>query len=401
MIKRWIDMLLLGTIILCSTSFYRFSILGPLQKGSELIGAVIIFSLIFLHLIYSNQKSTKQNFSLAILFIILSLLTSMVTAYIVRDQRIIQSMFAQRALYYYFLYFLLHQLRMEIKDIEKVFIFFAVLYIGLHFLQTMLYPRIIFDGRIFADRGTLRVYLPGAHYISIGFYLYLQRFLRSNKMKYFLFLMLILSVFIMRAGRQPLAILLLTTVLFVLFDRKVRSRFLLILLGMLGAFSMFLIFQDILQEILLSSKRDMNLGEEYIRVRSARYYLTDFFEAPIAYITGNGMYHDHSAYGKIFERNNKIYHYHIGDIGLIGNYVIYGLFFIFSVFIICFTALKTRIEPNYVYIKYFVLASIISLIAGGGFANSDLICLIVILMYMIDVSHESYQQMNLSKTITV
>ena len=396
MVKRWINNAILVVIILCSTSFYRFSFLGPMQKGAELMGPVIIFVLIFFHLVYSNQKSIRQNFSTAILLIMLSLLSSMVTAYVVRDQRIIHTLLAQTPLYYYFLYFLLHQLRFDLKDVEKIIVFFAFVYIGLHFLQTILYPKIIFNSRVFAERGTIRVYLPGAHYISVGFYLYLQRFLRSNKMKYILFLLLIFSVFVMRAGRQPLAILLLTTVLFVMIDRKVKSRFFLIILGMIGAFSMFLIFQNIFIELLHTSQRDMTLGEEYIRINSARSYLTDFFEAPIAYVTGNGMYYEHSNYGELFDRNHLIYHYHIGDIGLIGNYVIYGLFFIIAVIIICTKALKIKIESAYIYVKYFVFASIISLIVGGGFANSDFICLMVLLLYMIDASNQSYIQHNQS-----
>jgi hypothetical protein len=392
MVNRWINIGIIGLIILCSTSFYKFSILGPLQKGSELMGPVIIIGMIILYAVYSDKSKIRHHFSTAILLMILSLLTSMVTAYFVREQSFIQTMFAQRALYYYLLYFLLHQIRIEVKDIEKMIIFFALIYIGLHYLQTVSYPTVLFDGSIFAERGTIRVYLPGAHYISIAFYLYLQRFLRSNRMKYILFMFLIVSVFILRAGRQPLAILVLTTILFVLFDRKVKSRFLLILLGVAGAFSLFLIFQGIFQEILLTSRRDVTMGDDYIRLRSARYYLTDFFESTIAYITGNGMYHDHSAYGMLMKKNNTIYHYHIGDIGLLGNYVIYGPFFILGVIIICVKALKTKIESEYTYVKYFFLAVIISLIAGGAFANSDFICLIVMLMYVMDVSNRSYVQ---------
>ena len=93
-----------------------------MQKMAEIVGGGIIFVLILFHLVYSNQKGIKRNFSVALLFILLSLITSMITSYAARDQRIVHTMFAQRAMYYYLLYFLLHQLKFDPKDMEKVFV---------------------------------------------------------------------------------------------------------------------------------------------------------------------------------------------------------------------------------------------------------------------------------------
>lgn len=397
MVKRWVNIIILSVVILCSTSFYKFSFLGSFQSAFELMGTLIIFVLLLFHLIYSHQKSIKKNFTLAVILIVISMITSMITAYITREQRIIHTMLAQRALYYYFLYFLLHQLKFDSKDLEKLIIFFAVLYIGLQLLQTVLYPIQIFDANLSTDRGTLRIYIPGAHYIAIGFFMYLQKFLRSNKFYYTLLLLPIFWVYVMRGGRQPLAILILVTVLFVIIDRKVKSRVFMILLGSLGAFSAFLIFRDIFMALFIKSQQDIALGEEYIRIKCARYYITDFFKSQIAYITGNGMYYPHSKYGKLIALNAIKYHYHLGDIGLIGNYAIYGLFFVLGVILISIKSLIIKIESEHVYLKYFVFAVILSIILGGGFANADFICLCVMVLYLIDVSNQSYVQNNHEK----
>ncbi|MBN1187064.1 MAG: hypothetical protein JXB49_32600 [Bacteroidales bacterium] len=389
-IKRAINIIILVVIILCSTSLYQFSYFGPLQKGAELMGTLIIFILIIFHFVYSTQKSIRQNYSFALFLIFLSMFTSMMMAYIERDQRIIHTLFAQRALYYYFLYFLLHQMKFDTKDMEKIIIFFAILYVGLQFLQTALYPRVLFDATVRAERGTIRIYIPGSHYIAIGFYLYLQKFLRSNKIKYSFLLIMIFSVYVMRGGRQSLAVITLVSVLFLIVDIRVRSRLIMILLGMVGAFSIFIIFQSVFMELFIRSRRDISMGEELSRILTARYFLTDFFKSSLAYITGNGMYYNHSDYGKQISHIRTVYHYSLGDIGLIGNYAIYGIFFVIGVIVICIKTLLIKIEPKYTYVKYYFIAVIISLITSGGFASSDFICLVVVLLYLTDISNESY-----------
>lgn len=388
--KRRINILILGFVILCSLSFYKILGLGPLEKGSELMGIAIIGLLIIFHLVYSSQKSVRMHFSVGITLILLAGMTSMIAAYVTRDQRIIQTLFAQRALYYYFLYFLLHQMKFDVKDMEKLVFFFALLYVVLHFVQTAMYPRVLFNATVYAARGTIRIYLPGAHYIAIAFYWSLQKFFRSNKMKNLLVMFLILIVYVMRGGRFPLAILVLIVVLFLLFDRKVKSRFFIMLLGLLGAFAIFMIFQNIFLELANTSERNASIGNDYIRIKATRYFLTDFFESPLAYITGNGMYHLHSAYGKQIIYYQMVYNYNLGDIGIMGNYAIYGLFFVLGVLIICIKAMVIKIESDYIFIKYYFIAVIIGLVLSGGFSNSDFICMIVCMLYLMDISNDSF-----------
>ena len=145
----------------------------------------------------------------------------------------------------------------------------------------------------------------------------------------FLILFLILfSVIILNAGRQTIAIMTLVVVFFVVFDKKVKSRLFLIVLGMIGAFAIFLIFQDLFETLITLSKREVSLGQENIRFRAASFYLTEFFKHPVAYITGNGAFANTSNYGKEIQQHMLFYRFFLGDIGLIGNYAIYGAFFV-------------------------------------------------------------------------
>jgi hypothetical protein len=181
-------------------------------------------------------------------------------------------------------------------------------------------------------------------------------------------------------------------ILFLIIDKKVKSRVFLAFLGLIGAFSAFLIFQSIFEALLAQSNRDVNLGENYIRVQAARYYLTEFFRNPASYLTGNGMYHGASNYGKEIYIYHIKYGYYLGDIGVIGNYVIYGALFVVGVFGICIRSLRIRIEEEYHYIKYMFVAIILALLTAGGFSSSDVICFIMCMLYMIDQSSDSQNE---------
>lgn len=387
-------------IILCSTSFYQISVLGPLQKGAELLGVVIIFVLMIFTVVYSETKSIKRNFILPVSLIILSVVTSMFMASFTRDQSFVHTLFAQRAMYYYFLYFLLHQFKTSPKDLERIFIVLGILYIFLYLLQYVLYPKIIYDAYVLERRGTIRIYLAGVDYMVVAFFFSVQYFLRTNKFKYLILLLGTYSIYILIGGRQTLAIMTFLLVMFIIIDRKVKSRLFLIFLGLVGGFAIFLIFQNIFEMLLMQSQSDTSLGSDYIRIRAARFYLTDFFEHPLAYITGNGMYHETSNYGReiAFYRTN--YHFTLGDIGILGNYTIYGIFFIIGVLFICIRSLRIKIESQYIYLKYLIVSILLALITAGGFSRSDVICFIVCILYIIDVSNQSYkgQVLNLDQS---
>lgn len=306
-----------------------------------------------------------------------------------RGQRFFDTLLAQRAMYYYSFYFLLHQLKIRPKDLEKIFIVFGLIHVALYLFQFFLYPTVIFnpDINLRFDRGTVRIYMAGSDYLVISFFMSLQAFFRTNKTKYLLLGLLFFSIFILLGGRQTMALMAFTMILFLLFSKKVKSRLFIGLLVAISISLVFIMFRGIFEAMLTQSVSDMSLGSDYIRIRTAKYFLTDFFKSPLAYITGNGMYSSSTAYGNEIGRLSTGNRYTLGDIGLIGNYAIYGAFFLLGVIGICVKALRTKIEENKIYIRYVFIAIILSLITGGGFTQADFICAIVSLLYIIDVSN--------------
>jgi len=373
-------------ILLCSTSFYKFSALGRIQEVGELAGVIMIIALLVLHLVYSEKNSVKRNYSIPVLLILFSLIGSSYMAYFSRDQPFGQTLIAQRAIYYYAFYFLLHQLRISPKDLERIWITMGIIYVILFLVQYTIFPTIIFDAYVRSNRGTIRIYLPGSVYLMISFFFSAQYFFRTNRIKYLVLLLLILVIYILTGGRQILATVVLVLIMFLVFDRKIKSRVFLVMLGLIGLFAAFVLFQGIFEGIMKESRSDLSLGEEYVRLRASEFYLTDFFKSPFAYITGNGMYFSTSDYGREISYNMRIRRYVLGDVGLIGNYAIYGAFFVMGVLSILYKSLIGRIEQKYSYIKLMFIAMLISIVIAGGFAQSDTIFFVVSMLYVIDVS---------------
>ncbi len=383
MIAKRINILVYTIIILCSTSLYKFSVFGIFQEIAELIGVGIILIVLVLHGVYSeHNKGIRKHFVFPVSLIILSLIGSMSMAYYTRDQPIIQTIFAQRAIYFYLLYFVLHQLKISAKDLERIWIMLGVVYIILFLVQYSVFPKILFDAYVRSDRGTIRIYLPGSVYLMISFFFCAQYFFRTNRIKYLILLLLIFVIYILTGGRQILATILLVLILFLMIDRQIKSRIVLAILGLAGVFAGYVLFQGIIEGILHESERNLGQGDSYVRFRAVNYYLTDFFKSPIAYITGNGMFFSSSNYGKEIMYIKVTHHYVLGDIGLFGNYAIYGAFFVWGILYICYKSLVTSIESRYTYIKLMFLTMVISAVIAGGFGQSDTICFTVSIKFL-------------------
>jgi hypothetical protein len=390
MLLKRVNNLFVILIILCSTGFYNFSKLGSGQKAAELMGAVMIIALLAMHLIYSDQLTFKKNFVPFILLIFLGAASSIITANYVKEQTITASIFAERAVFYYFFYFLLHQLKIRPRDLEIIFIIFAVIHVCLYLLQYFAYPKILFDVYMMADRGTIRIYLKGSDYLALCFFMSMYFWLKTNKLIYAIYMLAAFSIFLLLGGRQTIALMILVLVLAVFFTRQVRSRLFISVMIVISAACVFYMFQDIFKELLVTSNRDRSQGSSYVRIKAAKYFLTTFYKTPVAYITGNGVPGSSSEYASEMSLIRVSKGFYLGDIGLIGTYIMYGIFFIIGVAGIFFKAFKTKIQEHYRYIKFMFLGSMLSLVTGSGFGEPDFICFICCLMYLIDVTSVSY-----------
>ena len=336
--------------------------------------------------IYDRSKRFKQNFGFEISLIFLALILSTFGASWGHQQSAGLTVWAQRGMYFYLFYFFLHTTRMRPEDIERLLIAIGIIYIVCFLLQYAAYPRILFGTRMNEDRGTIRIFLPGKGFVVLMYFYCLQMFFKNHKAPYIVFCVFTLLVTLLQGTRSALGLLLVGTLLNLVISKQVQSKLAISFLLFLCVIPVFFIFQEIILNLILVSEEQSASEGEDVRVRAARFFLTEFYPSSLNYFTGNGEEHMASAYGMKVFFYKATFGFFLSDIGLIGEYVKYGVLYVVSVIMIVVKVLRTRLDPKYLYFKYYISISIMGMILGGTFAKFDAFVPILATLYIIDVN---------------
>ncbi|MCK5136589.1 MAG: hypothetical protein KAR19_12425 [Bacteroidales bacterium] len=379
--------IILITIILCALEFFRLAFLPDIViKAIEMVGVAIILFFLVIYFVYGDSRLGKMRFALPIALILISVLISMFGSYSFQNQSFAATAIGQRVIYFYLIYFLLHYLRIPIDFIKKTIVVFAIAYIVLYLAQYTLYPTELTKSKMFMDRGTLRIFMPGAGYLVIAYFIWLYLIFKSFRIRYLVFLLVSLAVFVLLGTRQVIASIVLLSILFLLQSKVVKSKLLFFSLIGLTIIPVYFLFEDILFAMFEVTVSQSQSIESNIRFRAAKFFLTDFFPNKIAYFTGNGAIGS-SLYGVRIANYAERYGFYQADLGLIGEYTKYGVLFVVGVIIIFYRSLSPKLSENLMFIKYNFLGLILTLVTGGGaFGSSSTNILInCMLLYLIDL----------------
>ena len=374
-------------IFLSSATFFRLTYLPKnfmllISFGSTMLMAVTVI----LSIIYDRGKKFKQNFGIEISLILLSLLFAVFGAKWGHNQDFILTAWVQGNMYFFFFYFFLHTIRIRPEELMQMVLIMAFLYIGLFLLQYVLYPKILFGTRVQEARGTIRIFLPGGSFAGIIYFYFLQLIFTSKDKKYIIYLFLYLMIPLLQGTRSSIVTILFGTLLYILVSKRVKSKFFIMVLIFISGILVFLIFQDIIMNLVAVSQEQTALEGDDVRILSARFYLTEFYPSKLNYLIGNSQSHMMSSYGLRVWFYQVTYGFYLSDIGIIGEFVKYGVLYIISVFLIIRKIFIIKIEPKYAYFKYWAVLLIIEEILGGAFSKPTSIIVILLVLYCIDIS---------------
>jgi len=125
---------------------------------------------------------------------------------------------------------------------------------------------------------------------------------------------------------------------------------------------------------------------ENVRIKAASFYLYHFAPNKWSFLTGNGAYSSHSSYGISIENYSKLFGYYLADIGIIGEYILYGIFFIIAELIILFRLALRHYHEDFQFIRYVAYSVFFSLFVSAGiFGSSEGIMVVCLLLYLTDV----------------
>lgn len=345
----------------------------------------ILCIIIIFQVIYWNIPLQKHHFTTPLLLIFTGVFLSMLTANISHHQGFMISLWAQRFMYFYLFYFVLHILKLPVSTLEKILFFTGVVYALAFLIQYVAYPRLIFDVRHGVERGTIRIFIPGLFIMNIAYFIAFTRILFNNSFKYIPYILLFYCVYILSGTRSIIAGPTVVTIVILIFSNKIKSKALIMLLVMAVLGVTFYMFQDIILNLVTLSREQTAHSTEDIRIRATRFFLDDFFPNKLAYITGNGEGHLSSAFGREIHSYKINYGYYQSDIGIIGEYTKYGAIFLAGATIMTLKGIFTNIGTNFNYIRYFFILLLISAPLGLFFTSPDSIVPICILLYIIDI----------------
>jgi len=376
-------------IFLASVEFFRL-IFIPKQVFLLLsFGATVIMTVvIIINSIYdSGKKGFFQNFKFEIILMFIAVALSMFGARYGHGQSFLLSSWVQMGMYYYFFYFFLHTVRVRPKELENLMLIMAFIWIFLYVAQYVLYPRMLINLRVEEARGTIRIFLPGGGFTGVMFLYFLHKFFISNKKAYLLYCLLYAAIQVSKGTRSTLASFIFIVVIYILFSKQVRSRIAVILLMFFGAVMFFFIFQDIFISLIDISKTQSAQEGDDIRVRAARFFLTEFYPNTLNYFTGNGVSHMASPYGLKVWFYKTTYGYFQSDLGVLGAFTKFGVLYVLSILLMFRKMFIIPIEAKNIWLRFFVLTLATGAIMGEPFSQPSSIVVILTITYIIDVSN--------------
>jgi len=388
-----VKQLLVFFVFLASATFFKFTYLPKNLLMLLSFAALILMLLtVIFFIIYDQKKRFKQNFNVEIILLLVSLLLAVFGAKWGHNQSFPLTLWAQYLMFFYICYFFLHAIRIRPKDLENMMIVMAVLFIFFFLVQYVLYPTMLFGARAQEARGTIRIFIPGSAFAGLMFFYFLQKILTEGELKYIPFCFAVIAIPILQGTRSSIVTLLFGAVIYILFSKRVRSKVLVIILIMTGGAMIFYLFQDIFMTLIEVTQEQTAQETDDIRVRSARFYLYDFYPTKLNYLIGNGQSHMMSPYGMRIWYYKTNYGFYQNDLGMIGEFTKYGVLFVISVFLILRKLFVIKVEPRYSYIKYWAVLVVTNEILGGIFSNATAIIVISCILYITDVSHFEHQQ---------
>jgi hypothetical protein len=391
--KYSINFVLITTVIAYFQLFKFVVIPTPVQTLSQIAAVGIILFFIIMRFIYFDTSHAVMNFKWPILLLLLGAVPSFFIAFYFHQQSFIISAYANRLLLFYLLYFFLHLYKVPPQWIIRIIVVTGLFAVLLYYIQMALYPRMIMNLMSMEQRGTIRLFIPGMICTTATYFYFLNRFFETNSFKFLLFSLVTLSVFVLQGTRQLIFATFFLTVVNLMLSNRVKSKFLMVFLMTLASFAVFMIFQNIFLALTqVSSNQSQNI-ENDIRVRAAKFFLTTFMPNDLAYIFGNGNAEGGSGYALQNLYYAQKYGFYQNDIGMIGDYVRYGILFTLASFVLLAKAFLIKIGTSYRFLKYFIAAQCFTLLAGKGvLGGADII--LICSLYIFDIEHAKLKLKN-------
>ncbi len=133
---------------------------------------------------------------------------------------------------------------------------------------------------------------------------------------------------------------------------------------------------------------------------SAKFYLYEYWPHWTTMLTGNGLPHIASAYGREMDLIIQYFRFFRSDVGIVGAFNKFGIFYVIIVFGLIIKCLKIKIHNNEdKYLKLFFFNALFLIITNESFSNERVIPFYCFILYLIDKSIEKYKEESPTRSV--
>lgn len=357
------------------------------------LGGQLIKILMYLCVIYvifqKKLKSPRDSklFPYVLCFTFIPFL-SIIPAMLVHNQSFSACMYGNQMHLMYFFFPLLYYWQVNPKDILKAFIVLGVLWCLIEIIQQISYPQFWFATRMETEdksleirNGIYRYNVAGREFGLIMLFYCFMQYLKNKKFLYLIgFVLGLVGVYLLATRQIMVAVLIcIIYALFACNKIKLSSLVILIGIGYLIYINSSLLFGDFVE---MTERVD----KDYIRFIAYEFYGLKYNDGNLLQILlGNGDPARESNYQIEIKRYEEQGLWR-ADIGVVGLYSLYGLFYVVAIvafFIYCFRNRK-YIDLYLQMYLIFMLSTCIMLYHFGG--TYERIAIMSFITYLIDKS---------------
>jgi len=389
-VKQRLQYIFLVATVLISIRLWSFQPVPSIVYN--LLNILIVGLIVFMvfNFYATGRRIGKQAFKLSVnLFLILPLLSTL-GAYVYHDQSLLASLLALRLNFLWLLYFLLHFFNFSPAKLIKMLLVIGAVWAVVTIVQQFTYPVYFFYSRDEETRQLLRagIYRFMAFRHHYGLFLAIYAFYKFNTVQHkkviygAIFLLGMLGLYYF-GTRQFLASAILAVGYLIFISNKNQKGYAILLTTIIVTIGVF--FSEALFGRFIKMTQE-DLSEDNIRILAANFYLNEYWpENWFSRIIGNGLnYYDNTEYGK-----EVTYYEEAGlfraDVGVIGVFNLYGLFYVFASFYFVIKGLTIKYVSNS-YLKAVYLAILVTTPLSVYFDNYTAIPFFAILAYLTDKS---------------
>lgn len=260
-------------------------------------------------------------------------------------------------------FFLLH-IKISSSVLEKIIVFYGILYSVLYFYQlanssTVLFGKsILGEGEEFiTNRGITRIIFPGAGIFILAVFISINKLTTgaTNKWFWLAFSFMGIVIPILQVTRQFIMGVLLVYLYHFLKGQNIIRKGLVLVIFAFSILVVTSLDNDILKGLSEASEDDYKEGGDYIRVLAGQYFLLDFSPDIINRVLGNGApYWGISPYGVFIENLEETEGYHLSDVGIIGMYAMFGILSVVGFILIWIKSFRYSLPKEFQYLKYYL-----------------------------------------------